>query len=207
MKSPRQVSDSEIQAFWRWFQTISSELGIRLDNQSLLAELDERVSRLGDVSWEVGPGRLEENALVITPDGSKEWLGLTQHFVALAPRIPGWEFHWARPPREWDLRFSVERDTGGILDIDAREWKYVLFRFADHSFDIVVEQSNHRDVSASDRYTAAVVLLDGILGEAKRLELIGGIEPVVTLSKEHAAKASPVVVLAKHLDSLLAGTQ
>lgn len=200
----RAVRDMGIQSFWEWFETIAANLGRDLENQALLTELDRRVSDLGDVSWEVGPGQEEENALVITPDGARQQLPTTRRIVARAPRIPGWEFHWARPPRTWTLEFSIDSEQAGRIQVDARSWRYVLLRFPDHTFDVVLEQGNLKDVSERDRYTAAVVLLDGILGELKRLELIGGIEPVAVLPEEQTSKANPIEVLSKHLESLVA---
>ncbi len=156
------------------------------------------------MSWEVGPGVEAENALVLTPDGALEQLPTTRRIVAGAPTIPGWEFHSARPPKAWTCEFSIESERGRTIHIDARRWRYVLFRFPDRTFDIVLEQSNLANVSADERYTAAVVLLDGILGEVERLEWIRGIDPVETLSEEHANKTNPIDVLREHLASLVA---
>jgi hypothetical protein len=203
MASHRRLSPHPpIEAFWRWFGGIAPELGTDLENQSLLDELDERVARLGDVSWEVGPGRREVNALVITPDGARNKLDACRHIVTLAPSVPGWEFHCARPPKQWDLQFSLDAEGGGKIEVDARTWRYVLYTLPGNTLDIVLEQNNLRDVTEGDRYTAAVVVLDGILGELKRLDVIKAIEPITTLSEEHSAKASPVDVLVEHLDSL-----
>lgn len=194
----------EIQIFWQWFETIAADLGKDFDDPALLGELDRRVSELGDVSWEIGPGLVEECALVITPDGSKDQLATSRSIVESAPQIRGWEFHWAKPPKRWEKQFEIESDRGGVIPVDARSWRYVLFRFPDGTFDVILEQSNLAAASEGDRYTAAVVLLDGILGELRRLELIGGIEAVAALPKEQEAKASPIDVLSKHLESLVA---
>jgi len=87
---------------------------------------------------------------------------------------------------------------------DDLPWRYVLLRFPDQTFDVVLDQSNLKEASESDRYTAAVVLLDGILGELKRLELIGGIEAVDALPENQATKTSPIEFLSKHIESLVA---
>ena len=162
-----------------------------------------RVSRLGDVTWEIGPGSNGSNALVISPDGKKELLETTRRIVDLAPEIPGWELHSSRPRRDWDLRFSIEGSSGETIAVDAREWYYVLYKFADGTFDIVVEQSNLDAVDEDERYRAATVLLDGQIGEARRIELIGGIEAVAALNDSDREKASPVKTLADHLNSLV----
>jgi hypothetical protein len=196
------VPETKIEAFWTWFEEVAADLGANLGNDMLLSELDDRVATLGDVSWEVGPGADERYSFVITPDGSKELLGLCDRIVSLAPEVSQWEFHSARPPREWDMRFTLGREAGRILDVDARTWRYVLFKFADGAFDIIVEQPNLGTADEQDRYAAAVMLIDGILGERRRLQLINEVEPVVVLAAEEAERASKVNVLAKHLASL-----
>jgi hypothetical protein len=200
---PNAAPDAKIAEFWRWFQTIADDLATNFENERLLAELDARVSQLGDVLWEIGPGKAQENALVITPDGSKEWLPVTQHIVEQAPRISGWEFESARPPRDCDIQFSMEGADGAHLDIDARPWRYVLFKYPDNTFDIVLEQNNLHSLSDDDRYAAAVVLLDGIVGERRRLALLVGIEAVEIFSAEHSREASSMCHFAEHLDSLV----
>ena len=194
--------DEKISAFWSWFASIAGRLSENFDNPVLLAELDAKVSELGDIAWELGPGSREENALAISPDGAAEWLPVTQRIVATAPPIPGWEFHPARPVKEWNLQFAISAAAGGELEIDARPWRYVLFRFPDGTFDVVLEQNNLFDASEEDRFAASVVLLDGLLGEAKRLLRMRDIESVVTLPQDQASKANPVTVLLEHLDSL-----
>ena len=162
---PKTPSDAKIAEFWRWFQTIAIDLAGNFENERLLAKIDERVSQLGAVSWELGPGKAKANALIITPDGSKDWLAVTEYIVERAPSISGWEFQSARPIRDWDMQFSIEGTGGMHLGIDARPWRYVLFKYPDNTFDIVVEQNNLHAASDDDRYAAAFVLLDGTVGE------------------------------------------
>jgi len=196
-------SDTAIEAFWSWFEEIAERLAIDFDNAALLEELDARVWRLGELAWELGPGASAENALTITPDGDRGWLAASQRVVVMAPELPTWEFHAAKPPKQWDLQFSIERSDGEVLELDARGWRYVLLRMPDGRYDIVLEQNNLRDhVGDDDRWAAALVLLDGLLGEAKRLLLIGDIETVRELPREQALNASSVAVLSSHLESL-----
>lgn len=168
----------------------------------MLEDLDTRIARLGNLAWELGPGIREENALTITPDGRPEWLAISQRVVAMAPPIPAWEFHPARPPKNWELQFSFEGRDGKFHDVDAREWSYVLFFRRDAKFDIVVAGNDLIDMSEVDQHLAAVIVLDGILGEARRLLTIGAIETAVRLPPDQAPRANSVTVLSAHLDSL-----
>jgi hypothetical protein len=199
-------SNDYILEFWRWFEGIADKLGSNFDNPTLLEELDRQVARLGGVAWELGPGSSAENSLAISPDGAADLLPLTQQIVSLAPEIPHWEFLPARPARPQNLEFSIGTTTGSEIDIDARQWRYVLFRFPDGTFDLVLEQGNMGSASDEERFTAAVVLLDGLLGEARRLRSIGCIETVAALESGPKEKASPVASLVAHLDSFKSNT-
>ncbi len=196
------LDDERILEFWAWFEQVAGQLAENLDHDSILGSLDARVSQLGDVSWEVGPGHHAANALTITPDGDPSWLDVTLRIVALAPQLEGWEFYPARRAKEWSLVFAMEGSEGSELEVDANPWRYVLHRYADRSFDIVVEQNDMVGGDDDDRYSAAVIVLDGLLGEAERLRTIGGIECVSKLAPPEAEKASAMTSLRRHLESL-----
>lgn len=191
----------EVQKDWTWFETIAGALAGNFEDPRLQEELDARVSALGPVVWELGPGAVEKNALAISPDGDAALLPVTQRIVAMAPTIPGWEFHPARRPRSPSLEFSFETTDGRIADIDAQAWRYLLFRLPDGRFDLVLEQMNLLNASDDDRYACAVLLLDGLLGEATRLLRFREVEPVAALPVEKEQKASSVTSLAAHLES------
>lgn len=110
------------------------------EDEELTDELNTRVAELGDVAWELGPGREAPNALTLAPDGNPELLALTKEVVQGAPKITDWEFHWARQPRPAQFEFSLGTEDGSSVDIDARPWRYVLYRFPDGVFDIVLEE-------------------------------------------------------------------
>jgi hypothetical protein len=203
MGSNPRVSDGEIRAFWGWFERHADRLAESLDDDmNLQEELDGRLAAFG-VAWEVGPGSNAENALAVSPDGDPDLLPLTRRIVALAPKMKGWELHPARPARTPSLEFSIvsSRDAREIR-IDCRSWRYVLTRSPDASLDIIVEQENLAGVEENDRYVAAVLLLDGLLGEEVRLSRIRWVEPVLHLDAARARSATPVSCLPDHLKKL-----
>ena len=187
-----------IESFWAWFESIAAALADDFEQEAIWDRLDEAVSELGEVVWELGPGSKAEYALSLSPDGDLDWLPVTRHIVSCAPRLARWEFNAARPPRPWSPTFTV-----GDLEVDASSWRYVLLAFPDGIFDLVLEQGNVSDADDSDRYAAAVVLLDGLLGEETRLSRIQDLVVVDELEFEHDAKASKVEHLPFHLQSLL----
>jgi len=191
MESVPVPSDEAIEAFWKWFATISPRLAASDTDPTLLDALSKRVALLGeDLHWEFGPGRTEEHAFVISPDGDKRWLATTRYIVERAPVLAGWQFHPAKPPKQWDLKVSIE----GIA-YDANPWRYVLYAFPDDTYDIVVEQNNVADL----RPLAANIVVDGLLGEDVRLEIIGDIDVVDALDDQEGIS---IEHLAAHVRSL-----
>jgi hypothetical protein len=193
--------DSTILAFWAWFASIAERLADDFEDAGLLRELDAKTSAL-EVVWELGPGPDGDSVLALSPDGDAARLAVTQRIVAMAPTISGWTFLPARRARPNNLEFELVEDDGTRIEIDARGWRYVLVRLRDQSFDIILETNNLGELGEQHRYAAAIVFLDESLGEERRLRLIADVEPVVALAPSHARSASPVAVLAAHLDSL-----
>jgi hypothetical protein len=195
--------EEQARDFWRWFSSVANDFASNFENDAILRELDARVSSFGQVTWEVGPGLEKPNALVISPNGDSDLLGLTREVVALSPRLADWEFHPAKPPKQWDLRFVVEDVDGTPVEVDANAWEYVLLRFPDGTFDIVVCAPNLEDGHQETRQRAAEVAIEGVLGEICKIEHVGGIEPVTAFEDKHKGKATNLKHLAAHMRSLL----
>jgi len=189
--------------FWRWFSSVANDFASNFENDAILSELDARVSGFGQVTWEVGPGLEKPNALVISPNGDSDLLGLTREIVALSPRLPDWEFHPAKPPKQWDLRFVVEDVDGTPVKVDANDWEYVLLRFPDGTFDIVLCAPNLEGVHEDTRQLAADVAVEGVLGEIRKLQYVRRVEAVTGLEEKHRGKCTKLKHLSHHLGSLV----
>lgn len=195
MASSHPTSD-EVRAFWNWFRGIAEHLAGDLDeNQSAIDELDRRISEMG-LAWELGPGESSGRFLAISPDGDKSLLEVSRRVVNEAPRIEGWTFFPAKPARSAALEFSIRGDSGSDEEIDAQNWKYVLYRNKNGTFDIVLSQPNLSNLSENDRYAAAVVCVDALLGEQLRLELVEEIECIDTFTEAQAQQANNIQSLA-----------
>ncbi len=172
------ISSTQIRSFWEWFSRAANELEGDFGNDELLEELDTKVRQLGPVSWEIGPGMTKDFLLVITPDGDASRLALTRHIVELAPSLSRWEVHPAKPPKQWDFRFSV--DVGDCdLQLDASEWSYVLYRYPDNIFDITVVAPELALTSASHHEWIVTIAIDSAVGEEARLKSFATIEVAV----------------------------
>lgn len=192
----------KIKQFWEWFSRNCQSFGVDFDNRVLLEELDNWISRLGDFSWEVGPGKVRENALIISPNGNVDLLQDTKEIVKNAKDCAGWEYYYAKPVKDWELIFDFETSEEEVVEVDASKWEYVLLQYEDGMFEIIIKVSGLRQLNESDKQVAAEVLLDGVLGEETRMQTVCAIDVVEEFDKEYREKASNIRNLPAHLKTL-----
>lgn len=196
------IKDKEIDRFWHWFSENCQSFGSKFENSVLLTELDTWISNLGDFSWEVGPGKIKENALVISPNGDFTMLEYTKKIVARAIPCNDWEYYYAKPPKKWDMKFDYETGNGQNINIDASSWEYVLLRYDDRKFDIKIKPDIFSQIGYEDKLVIAEILLDGILGEEKRMRLINFVDVVREFEAGDKRGINDINTLADHISSL-----
>lgn len=196
------VDAFKIKQFWEWFSKNCQNFGIDFDNAVLLEELDEWISRLGDFSWEVGPGKTKENGLVISPNGSADLLQDTKEIIKNAKDCTGWEYYYAKPVKEWELIFDFETSEEEIVEVDASKWEYVLLQYEDRMLEIIIQASDLCQLDESDKQAATEILLDGVLGEETRIQTICAIDVVEEFENEYREKAGNIKNLPAHLKAL-----
>lgn len=189
--------------FWDWFSKHYLDFGENFDNEKILTELDDKLRDLSVFSWEIGPGTGADNQLVISSGGDLDLLPITKKIVSYAKSIAGWEFYYAKPPKEWDLIFDFEKDNGDVINIDASNWQYVLLRYEDGGFEIIIQADDLDGLSEVDELIASEILLDGILGEEIRMLHISNIEVVKNFDSEHVNKSNDIKHLNSHLKTQL----
>ena len=132
--------------------------------------------------------------MALTPDGDRRVLPLTREIVSRAPIVPGWEFLPLRPKKNWDLRFEIEGESGPI-EVDARSWRFVAYRYPDGVYDLVVSIGAEAALGPADRDLAVRIAVEGQLGEEALLTRINGLEAVVELSTAEASRSRPLTSL------------
>jgi hypothetical protein len=197
------VNKHTINEFWFWFSANCQNFGKNFDNVILLDELDNMVSQFGNFSWEVGPGKSMDNALVISPNGNLGLLPYTKEIIAHAKECTGWEYYYAKPPKEWELIFDFATIDGELIQINASVWEYVLHKYKDGMFAIIIKSPLLSLLNNGDKLIASEIALDGILGEEMRMQTIDEIEVVEEFEKLEQNKASNIKDLANHFRKLL----
>jgi hypothetical protein len=196
------VGLSRIEQFWEWFAQNCQDFGENFDNNVLLDELDSRISQLGDFSWEIGPGKLKENALIISPNGNIGLLPKTKRIIQRAKNCLGWEYYYAKPAKDWNLSFNFETTDNRFIEINVSEWQYSLLRYEDGMFTIIIEAPNLDSLSDTDKLATAEITLDGIMGEELRMQTIREIEVVKEFEKQYQGKDTNIKNLLNHLKYL-----
>jgi len=203
------MTHSDIARFWTWFASVCGEFGPKFENSRLVAELDQRLSALGEFSWELGPapGSSDDSALVLTPAGRADLLVETRKIVDVAPTCDGWRFFSSIPPKSWNLRFTLDGNDGSQVEIDASEWRHVLHMYPDEVFDVTILASNILGLSADLQDAAAEIVLDGELGEELRMRRIQDIEIVGELDRELLQKSTSIKLIRPQIESLTKATK
>jgi hypothetical protein len=195
--------DPVVVDFWQWFTGVAPQLAKPQPPEGLIDELTVRVQEdLGVPGWEIGPDPAgAPRMFALSPEGDPELLAVTGAVVDAAPALPGWAFYAARPARPGaPLRFTM-----GDVDVDASGWRFVCLAAPEGGEDetgIVVEQPGleKRLKREDDRLAAAVICLDGLIGEGRRLETFSEVYAVPRMRPEEAALARPIAELPAALD-------
>ncbi len=187
-------TEDDIRAFWGWFADTRERISENPTDDAVIEELDRRVSVLGCPAWEIGPGDQTDWFLALSPDGDPDSLALTREIVHKAPSLPGWEILPYRPPKKWDLQFEFEGASGPI-QVDARRWRFVAYRYPDGVYDLVVLVGDEPSLAPLDRELAARIAVEGQLGEEALLTAVNEVEAVVELSDAEIGRSQPLTSL------------
>ena len=184
----------EIHRFWSWFAKNEKLLAPKLITDNLIDVLDKKILSLGDFSWEIRRGEEKENMLIISPGRNLALLAATKNIIELAPDMTFWEFQYFKPAKDWKFRFSI--DNGDVKRmLDASDWEYVLLKFPDGTYDIILKAESLNPLPKDYQEDAVEIVLESSIGEKLRLELIKDIEIVNEIPNEYGGKKTSIKFL------------
>lgn len=191
--SPPQLNPKILElgrVFWEWFLVNESDLRRDSIPDLVISEFEDHLFRVCKVDWEIGPDQSGLTYFSLSPvDGSDSYDAVTA-LLKIAPHHPQWRFTLFKPPRAWDLIFTLQIEDGDV-EIDAKLWEFVVYAFKDETFDILFKVDDlHSRLDEDKLIEAAVIVLNGELGEAVRRDLVGDIEIVQQWKAEEQAKVA-----------------
>jgi hypothetical protein len=187
-------TEDDIRAFWDWFAATREQISQNPTDDAVIEEMDRRVLALGCPAWEIGPGDQTDWFLALSPAGDPDSLALTRAVVREAPNLPDWEILPSKPRKKWELQFAFEGASGPI-QVDARGWRFVAYRYPDGVYDLVVLVPDEPSLAPPDRDLAARIAIEGQLGEEALLTAVNEIEAVAELPDADIGRSQPLSAL------------
>lgn len=169
-------SDKEkIEAFWDWFANNVDHIKEVLANdfhegrKSLVKTMDNQVLQFGMFTWEMGPTDEQVYFLTISPNGNEELLEISKQIMEFSPSFPDWNFYYAKPAKEWDLKFSVFDDFMEEHRVDASSWNYLIEGSSSKNIKILIEAGNLAHLDQETKMTAVDLVVTSLIGEAFKI--------------------------------------
>lgn len=159
--------------FWNWFKSVAPLLSRPDRNKDVLQSLDQRLNRINpNLSWEIGPGKSKPWQFVVSPNLNSDLRMAAKAIIAEAPSLPDWEFYAARQPKDWKYKFNLSRSQGEPIQIDSSSWGFLLLEYPDKTREIVLYGQNLPALDENEKWQAAAITLESIVGEEVLLERV-----------------------------------
>ena len=152
--------------FWNWFRQNADVITRDYNDDALIKDLDSEVSLSWPaLSWEIGPDPSGGWYFALSPNLKREMLKAARAAIGDAPQTPRWKFYATRQRKSWNGRFEVSTSEGR-LEIYSSNWRYVLLRYPDGECEIVLIGNEADLLGDTERWQAAAIVVEGMLGEA-----------------------------------------
>ncbi len=201
----------QIESFWEWFVEYEDTIKeffdeeTLIDKKALIEEINNQVLDFGMFSWEIGPGSSRNYYLTISPNGKPDQLELSRRIMAAAPDLPDWEFHHAKPAKDWNLQFTIYDDFMHERLIDASSWQFALMPHSGGQVDIFLQTDNIDFLDAETRATAGDLVVTNLLGEERKINYVRRIEVLSAHEEPQQAANQPIQLLRQQLEAMVNG--
>lgn len=185
--------------FWDWFESHHSELPSDKITDALINELNDKILSLADLNWEIREGVEKSNMLIISAGGDNELIPVAKKIIEVAPNLKDWEYSYYKPPKKWNYSLSLKEHIGFDKEISIDNWEYVLLKFNDGTFGIVIKADNINTFKEDDKYTIADIVLESILGDDLSYSLIKNVEIVDDFASSQIENKNNIKYLFNHL--------
>jgi len=194
------ISPDPIAAFWAWWSTAKDQIADCCDGNGeftdeLVAQIADRVHAIGDVAWELQPGRVANHAFCLSPGGESADRVLTEMWRQRGPAADArWEYYPAKQavPPEHVLRYE---------NVSLPQAQLVVVFERDDDIEKIHGTYWHpgfAELPVDDRGAALFILLDQVLGEDDVERWLGGID----LAAGPSDDAVPIAALQAAVEQL-----
>ncbi len=165
-------------SFWKWFQANEALIRVVLDDEQheqraeIIELLNNYILDFGMFSWEIGETKSNEHYLIISPNGNAELLHVSRKVIAAAPQVPGWEFHFAKPAKDWNRTFTVYDELMELREVNASDWKFKIEKGAGQKIHLHILAESIISLDPDTRERAADIFITGELGEENRIRIV-----------------------------------
>jgi hypothetical protein len=183
-----------VEQFWKWFVENADAIASAKENPDVLSKLDSEVTSLDSgISWEIGPGAFKPWQLVLSPNLNRDLRETTRAIVAASPTLSGWEFLPSRTSKEWNFKFELSATLGDkCVKLDASGWTFVLLEYPDGIREILLHGSGLPALDRDQKWHAAAIALESILGEDVLLDTVDEFELVDEFEPRFLELAKPI---------------
>jgi hypothetical protein len=174
-----------ISRFWRWFCNHQRQLRNVADDPILLAELERKLSEIGQRFWEIGPftAASDELYFAIALGKDPHRMPAIEQVINAAPKLDGWRFLVGKPRKSWQraVRWGEDR-----LLIDANDWQFVLYRFPDGLHDVVLVKPELRGLSEKEKIDLIGFVVASEIGERLMAETVYSVDSAPSIETSSA---------------------
>ncbi|KGT08105.1 hypothetical protein NV63_18445 [Elizabethkingia anophelis] len=107
-------------------------------------------------------------------------------------------FYSHKPPKQWKFIFNLLID-GVNVRFDASEWQYVIYKYPDNVYDIIIKIPLSYQIYEEYFYSMGLIAVSAELGETFVNEYINDIDLVFEFNEKEKGKATSFKYLRSHI--------
>jgi len=193
----------KIKKLWDWFKIYNQKIIDAIDNKNLseqeyiTEQLNNLVLDLGKFSWQIDKGTQKPWSFIISPNEDHELLKQTKKIIDQAPKLNKWEFHFCKPPQNWDYKIGLFDNFLIEREIDASDWKFAIRNDKNKQVTIILEIANMDNFDHETKISAANLAVINEIGEEVKIHKISNIKISDNLDAESYPKKLSIKELKK----------
>lgn len=204
-----ELNKDSIDCFWQWFVKNERTIKECIENKHsthrnlVIDQMNEHILSFGILTWDLGLNDDDNWFLMLSPNGNKDMLKISQRIMEEAPQHMDWLFYATKPPKDWNRQFSVYDNYHDEQLIDASDWHYLIFEDEEGKLAIVIEAKNSAYLDKELAEISAEKFLIHEIGELPWMQFIGSVEIVIAVEEDHEELKNHVSELKEHLVEIL----